>query len=58
METAANQSAFNRDQELRDFLLDRLQDVVQRFGDDSETARLYRDRLEELEQEHCEALSA
>ena len=35
--------------ELRAFLTKRLAEVSERFGEDSETARLYRERLAELQ---------
>lgn len=44
--------------ELRAFLEKRLLDVSERFGEDSETARLYRERLDELEQETDSAYPA
>ncbi len=51
MELAEDRYQSFQQQELRVFLLKRLGEVSRRFGDDSETARLYRERLEELEED-------
>ncbi len=49
MDRAEDQYEEFQQEELRAFLTNRLAEVSLRFGADSETARLYRERLEELE---------
>ncbi len=50
MDKADDQYQQFQEDELRAFLTKRLAEVSERFGEDSETARLYRERLAELQE--------